>query len=124
VTLENSVLDNVKLDVTHFDSFDLENKVMELLVQAGSARSVLLSALREARSGNITQAHRLVEEAKLFISAAHKIQTELIGMDEGSGKIPVSLILVHAQDHLMNAMLIQELASDMIELYRRNPQGD
>jgi len=124
VTLENSILESVKLDVTHFDSFDLENKVMELLVQAGSARSTLLSALREARNDNITQALSLIEEATLFISAAHKIQTELIGMDEGSGKVPVSLILVHAQDHLMNAMLIQELASDMIELYRRNPQGD
>lgn len=124
MTLENSILESVKLDVTHFDSFDLENKVMELLVQAGSARSTLLSALREARKDNITQALSLIEEATLFISAAHKIQTELIGMDEGSGKVPVSLILVHAQDHLMNAMLIQELASDMIELYRRNPQGD
>lgn len=124
MTLENSILESVKLDVTHFDSFDLENKVMELLVQAGSARSTLLSALREARNDNITQALSLIEEATLFISAAHKIQTELIGMDEGSGKVPVSLILVHAQDHLMNAMLIQELASDMIELYRRNPQGD
>ncbi|CAI0855698.1 N,N'-diacetylchitobiose-specific phosphotransferase enzyme IIA component [Serratia entomophila] len=44
-------------------------------------------------------------------------------MDEGVGKIPVSLILVHAQDHLMNAMLIQDLATDMIELYRRLARG-
>lgn len=114
MTLENLIL----------ESADLENKLMELLVQAGSARSALLSALREARGGEISNALILVDEAKLFISAAHKIQTELIGLDEGTGKIPVSLILVHAQDHLMNAMLIQELASDMIELYRRNPQGN
>lgn len=112
------------LDIINVESVDLENKIMELLVQAGSARSSLLSALRIARSGDISAAINLVEEAKLFISSAHKIQTELIGLDEGSGKIPVSLILVHAQDHLMNAMLIQELASDMIELYRRNPQGE
>ncbi len=35
-----------------------------------------------------------------------KIQTQLIGMDEGSGKLPVNLITVHSQDHLMNAMVI------------------
>lgn len=38
---------------------------------------------------------------------AHKIQTALISQDEGCGKIKVNLILVHAQDHLMNAILCQ-----------------
>ena len=52
---------------------------------------------------------------------AHDVQTMLIGLDEGCGKIPVNLIMVHAQDHLMNAMVIQDLATDMIELYRRLP---
>ncbi|MBN0559791.1 PTS lactose/cellobiose transporter subunit IIA, partial [Pseudomonas aeruginosa] len=40
---------------------------------------------------------------------------------EGSGKLPVNLITVHSQYHLMNAMVIQDLATDMIELYRRLP---
>ncbi|MBE1043638.1 PTS lactose/cellobiose transporter subunit IIA, partial [Escherichia coli] len=31
---------------------------------------------------------------------------------------------VHAQDHLMNAMVIQDLADDMIELYRRQSQTE
>jgi PTS system cellobiose-specific IIA component len=96
---------------------------MELLVHAGSARSSLLSALQLARRGQFAAAEIKLEEAKAGIGRAHGMQTELIGMDEGVGKIPVSLILVHAQDHLMNAMLIQDLATDMIELYRRLPQG-
>ncbi|MGO4744296.1 PTS lactose/cellobiose transporter subunit IIA [Serratia quinivorans] len=96
---------------------------MELLVHAGSARSSLLSALQLARRGEFAAAEMKLEEAKAGIGRAHGMQTELIGMDEGVGKIPVSLILVHAQDHLMNAMLIQDLATDMIELYRRLPQG-
>ena len=102
---------------------DLETSVMELLVHAGSARSSLLSALQLARRGQFAAAEIKLEEAKACIGRAHGMQTELIGMDEGVGKIPVSLILVHAQDHLMNAMLIQDLATDMIELYRRLPQG-
>ncbi|CAI0946808.1 PTS lactose/cellobiose transporter subunit IIA [Serratia entomophila] len=96
---------------------------MELLVQAGSARSALLSALQQARRGEFDAAAALLEEANAAIGRAHGKQTELIGMDEGVGKIPVSLILVHAQDHLMNAMLIQDLATDMIELYRRLARG-
>ena len=40
-------------------------------------------------------------------------------LDEGCGKLTINLITVHAQDHLMNAMVIRDLADDMIELYRR-----
>ncbi len=60
-------------------------------------------------------------ESHELVKHAHKIQTQLIGMDEGSGKLPVNLI-VHSRDHLMNAReVIQDLATDMIELYRRLP---
>ena len=35
---------------------------------------------------------------------------------EGCGKIKVNLILIHAQDHLMNAILCQDLAREIISL--------
>jgi len=31
----------------------------------------------------------------------------------------MSLLMVHAQDHLMNAMLAQELIEEMIRLYNK-----
>ena len=98
---------------------DLETIIMELLVNAGSARSAALTALQLARKGDFAAAEQA--ESHEFVKHAHKIQTQLIGMDEGSGKLPVNLITVHSQDHLMNAMVIQDLATDMIELYRRLP---
>ncbi|MNP37713.1 N,N'-diacetylchitobiose-specific phosphotransferase enzyme IIA component [compost metagenome] len=61
-------------------------------------------------------------ESKQSVKKAHLIQTQLIGLDEGCGKLTINLITVHAQDHLMNAMVIQDLADDMIELYRRQAQ--
>ncbi len=100
---------------------DLETIIMELLVNAGSARSAALTALQLARKGDFAAAEQAMAESHEFVKHAHKIQTQLIGMDEGSGKLPVNLITVHSQDHLMNAMVIQDLATDMIELYRRLP---
>lgn len=100
---------------------DLETIVMELLVNAGAARSQALTALQLARKGDFENAHQAMEESKEFVKHAHKIQTQLISLDEGSGKLTVNLITVHSQDHLMNAMVIQDLADDMIELYRRLP---
>lgn len=98
---------------------DIEQTIMELLVTAGSARSDSLMAIQAARKNDFEQAKILLDEAKAAINQAHKIQTNLIGIDEGEGKLKVTLIVVHAQDHLMNAMVIQDLAQDFIELFRR-----
>ncbi|PST87135.1 PTS lactose/cellobiose transporter subunit IIA [Photobacterium sp. NCIMB 13483] len=98
---------------------DIEQTIMELLVTAGSARSASLMAIQAARKNDFEQAQHFIDEAKAAINQAHKIQTNLIGLDEGEGKLKVTLIVVHAQDHLMNAMVIQDLAQDFIELYRR-----
>ena len=100
---------------------DLESIIMELLVNAGAARSSALTALQLARKGDFEGAGQAMEESREFVKLAHGIQTKLIGIDEGTGKLPVNLITVHSQDHLMNAMVIQDLATDMIELYRRIP---
>jgi len=97
---------------------DFESIVMELLIHAGDSRSSSMEALRYARKGEWTKADELLEAATQAAREAHRIQTQLIGADEGCGKIPVNLILVHAQDHLMNAMLCQELAVEIIALRR------
>ncbi|HIF9183849.1 TPA: PTS lactose/cellobiose transporter subunit IIA [Photobacterium damselae] len=97
----------------------LEAMIMELLVTSGHARSCALLAIQAAKKNEQEQAQLLLNDAKDAINDAHKIQTELIGVDEGCGKLPVTLITVHAQDHLMNAMVIYDLAQDVIELYRR-----
>ncbi|MBY4840404.1 PTS lactose/cellobiose transporter subunit IIA [Pantoea sp. DY-15] len=104
-------------------AIEFEEEIMLLLVQAGAARSAAISALRLAREGRFDEAQQQLAAAGESISAAHQQQTALIGLDEGSGKLPVTLILVHAQDHLMNAMLIQDLAGEIIELYRRTAAG-
>lgn len=98
---------------------DPESVIMELLVNAGAARSQALTALQRAQEGDFSGADQAMEESRQYVRLAHGIQTQLIGLDAGSGKFPVNLITVHAQDHLMNAMVIQDLASHLIELYAR-----
>ena len=109
------------IDMMDYGMMKGEAVIMELLVNAGAARSEALTALRFARNGEFAQAEKAMAESQEYVKQAHRIQTQLIGMDEGSGKLPVNLITVHSQDHLMNAMVIQDLATDMIELYRRLP---
>ena len=60
-----------------------------------------------------------MEQSHAALHEAHRVQTQLIESDEGQGKIKVNLVLVHAQDHLMTAMLARELISELIELHEK-----
>jgi PTS system cellobiose-specific IIA component len=95
---------------------DYEQTMMELLINAGEARSSAMMAIQCARTRDWDAADAALAASDNAAKAAHKIQTALIGADEGSGKLPVTLILVHAQDHLMNAMLCRELAEELVML--------
>jgi PTS system cellobiose-specific IIA component len=54
------------------------------------------------------------ESAKAF-NMAHQQQTNLL-FDEINGEnTPVNVLLVHSQDHLMNAMTVREFAQLFIE---------
>jgi len=97
---------------------DFEQTVMELLINAGEARSCAMSAIQAARSRKWEEVETMMEAARQASRRAHSIQTRLISLDEGIGKVPVTLILVHAQDHLMTAMLCQDLAEEFIQLHR------
>ncbi|ACS84566.1 MULTISPECIES: PTS lactose/cellobiose transporter subunit IIA [Musicola] len=97
---------------------DMEQTVMELLINAGEARSNAMMAIQAARQQEWQQADELLGASQDAARNAHKIQTQLIGLDEGEGKVPVNLIMVHAQDHLMTAMLCRDLAEELILLRR------
>ena len=57
--------------------------------------------------------------AEADLRKAHEVQTELLQREASGKKQPPTMLLVHAQDHLMTALTVKELAQEMIELYRR-----
>ncbi len=98
---------------------DLEEVVMGLIINSGQARSLAYAALKKAKEGDFEQAHNLMAESRLSLNEAHRVQTKLIEDDQGEGKTKVSLVLVHAQDHLMTSMLARELVTELIELHEK-----
>lgn len=100
-------------------SEQLEMQLMNLILQAGICRSALMEALQYAKKQQFEELDRLLKQADDALLAAHHAQTELIGQDEGEGKLPVTIIMVHAQDHVMNAVLLMDIIKEFIELYRK-----
>ncbi|GLR09971.1 PTS N N'-diacetylchitobiose transporter subunit IIA [Mixta theicola] len=107
------------LTVAADETQDPEEVVMGLIINSGQARSLAYAALKQAKAGKFEQAQELMASSHLALNEAHRVQTRLIEADQGAGKTKVSLVLVHAQDHLMTSMLARELVTELIELHEK-----
>ncbi|EKK4016373.1 PTS N,N'-diacetylchitobiose transporter subunit IIA [Cronobacter sakazakii] len=97
---------------------ELEEQVMGIIINAGQSRSLCYEALQSAKEGNFANADEKMQQAQHFAREAHLVQTQLIEADEGEGKTKMTLVMVHAQDHLMTSILAKELVTELIEIYR------
>ncbi|WP_257958659.1 PTS lactose/cellobiose transporter subunit IIA [Bacillus sp. V3-13] len=100
----------------------MENKeqiIFEMILHGGNARSEAIEAIAAAKQGDREKAREKLQLAGEALNAAHHIQTSLIQGEMSGVKSEVSLLMVHAQDHLMNAMTIKELAAEFVDLYER-----
>lgn len=95
-----------------------ELMIMELVVNAGEGRSFAMEALKAARTGDYEKAGELVKKSEQSIQNAHKSQIDIISKEAAGEPFPMSLLMVHAQDHVMNAMTVLDLAKEMIQMYK------
>ena len=96
-----------------------EQVIINLIVNSGSARSYAVEAIQYAKSGDFNKAEESLQEAKKTINDAHHSQTELIQSEIRGEQNPLNLLMVHAQDHLMTALVVIDLATEFIDLYKK-----
>lgn len=97
---------------------NMEVIVFNLISFSGDARKASMEAISYAREGDFDKANICIMEATEKISEAHKIQSELIHKEAQGQHTEITLLLVHAQDYLMNAVTIKDLATEMIHMYK------
>lgn len=100
-------------------NMDMETIIMELVVNGGNARSKALEAITAAGKGDFATAEAKMEECQESMIQAHHSQTELLQAEVNGEPTTVTLLMVHAQDHLMNAITVRDLAQQMIQMYRK-----
>lgn len=96
---------------------DLELIIMNIINYSGEARSLSMESIAFAKERNFEKAYNAIDEAASKLSLAHKSQTKLIQEEARGETKPISLLLIHAQDHLMNAITAKDMAYEFIELY-------
>ncbi|API92146.1 MULTISPECIES: PTS lactose/cellobiose transporter subunit IIA [Virgibacillus] len=97
----------------------IEEISFQIILHGGNARTSAMEAIQHAKEGEFEKAEQKIQEANEEIGAAHRSQTELIKGEARGEKTEIRLLLIHAQDHLMNAITLKDLAQEVIELYKK-----
>lgn len=96
----------------------LEEISMMIIANSGAARSNSFAALAEAKQKNFVEAEALMKAAGESLQVAHESHRELLKLDANGTVDKVSILLCHAQDHLMGSALAKDLIMEMIDLYK------
>lgn len=94
-----------------------EEVIFQIILHSGDARENIIEAIKVLQDDNIKESYECLEKANQCLNKAHKVQSTLI-FDEINGEgVSLSLLMVHAQDHLMTTMAMRDFAKEIVKLY-------
>ena len=95
---------------------EMEMAIMNIIINAGDCKNHAYMALNCVNEGNYEEADAEMELANEALSKAHNGQTTFLNKEANGEKIDMSVLFVHAQDHLMTAISEKSLIEQIIEL--------
>ena len=98
---------------------DLALFSFQIITFAGEAKASFMSAIRSARNGELDKARDEYERGTLQLIDGHKVHAKLLQHEAMGIDVKVSLLLVHAEDQLMNTETCKSNAEEFIYLYGR-----
>lgn len=107
-----SKMDNQEKNVMIDASFNL-------ILHAGNARSSAMEALYLSNTGDWQEAEKKYEEARSEFELAHNVQTNLLIENARGAQLIPDILMVHAQDHFISAMVCLELCKEMTKMYHK-----
>lgn len=90
----------------------------EIVAYSGDARSTLLDLLKELRAGNFENIASKLKEADENLNLAHQSQTKILAQEAAGTDMEMGFIFIHGQDHLMSTIMLRDIITDFIELYK------
>ena len=104
---------------------ELEKDIMGIISSAGESRAKAFSAMQKIRISDYQAARELLEESREADIEAHNIQTKLIQSEiSGEKDNPMSLLMVHAQDHYMSSQLARDIIGELVNIFEEKDRKD
>ena len=87
-----------------------------LIMHSGNAKSSAMESIRAANQKDYELAEKKLQEASEELTIAHQMQTDLLTKMSRGEEVKVDILMVHAQDHLSSAILVNDLAKKLIAM--------
>lgn len=98
---------------------NLELICFNIISSVGTAKSMYLEALQEAKKGDYEKAKLLIEEGEKVFAEGHHVHGDLIQQEATGEGTKINLLLLHAEDQLMSAETIKIMTQELIEVYQK-----
>ncbi|MBR0577015.1 PTS lactose/cellobiose transporter subunit IIA [Proteiniclasticum sp. BAD-10] len=98
---------------------ELEKESFAIIAHTGEARSAYQEAVRAAKSGDFEAAEKLLKEGEEALLAGHIVHGKILAREGTPERAVVDLLLVHAEDQLMNAETFRFMAREMVEIHQK-----
>jgi PTS system cellobiose-specific IIA component len=95
---------------------EIEMAIMNIIVNAGDCKNHAYMALNHVNEGKYEDADKELQLANDAMARAHDGQTMFLHKEANGEKVEISVLFVHAQDHLMTAISEKNLIEQIIEL--------
>ncbi len=95
---------------------DMQNVSFQIIAQVGSAKSCYVEAMRCARENDFKKARELISEGDKLYSEAHGFHHDLVQKEASGIQLPFSMMIIHAEDQLLNTETIKIMAEEIILL--------
>ena len=95
---------------------ELEVAIMNIIINAGDCKNHAYMALNNVNDEKYEEADKELQLSEDAIAKAHDFQTMFLHKEANGEKIEISVLFVHAQDHLMTAISEKNLIEQIIEL--------
>lgn len=96
---------------------EYEKVIMQIIAASGGARSYAMEALALAKDGHPEEAEESLAEARTCLIEAQKVHGAILADSiNNPGNTP--LLTVHAEDQIMGAVVVIDMAGAYLDLYR------
>ena len=100
-------------------SLDMEEVCFQIIANVGSAKSQYIEAISKAQAGDFDGARAMIESGSKDFLNGHNVHLQLLTNDAGGRSVKFSMLLMHAEDQLMEAETFRVVAENFISVYER-----
>ena len=97
----------------------MEDLCMHVIADSGAAKSKYIASIELAGKDQFDEAIDFLEKGKKDLQRGAEAHLQMLKLASRDDVNVLSLLMVHAEDHLSSAELLEKMAAEMIRLYQK-----